>query len=48
MLSIWTGPKFCCVGINNPLPDIPIEGSSNSAANKGISKILINGDELSD
>ena len=32
----------------NPLPDMPISGSSNSAANKDMmSKILTNGDTIS-
>ena len=34
MLSIWTRLKSCRVVKGNPLPVIPILGSSNSAANK--------------
>ena len=30
----------------NPLPDMPILGSSNSAANKDMSKIWTNGDTV--
>ena len=34
MLSIWSSPKFCRVGMGYPIPYMPISGSSNSAANK--------------
>ena len=47
MLSVWSSQKFChLVELTlNPLPHMPIEGFSNSAANKGMmAKIWKNGD----
>ena len=43
MLLVKSHAAFCV----NPLPDKPILGSSNSAANKDVvSKILTNGDTI--
>ena len=38
--------KQSVVDVFNPLPDMPILGSSNSAANKDMSKIRTNGDTI--
>ena len=47
--SIWTSVKFCHLvksegEVFNPLPHMPILGSSISAANKDMMSILTNGD----
>ena len=43
MLLVKSHAAFCI----NPLPDVPILGSSNSAANKDVvSKILTNEDTI--